>query len=182
MTEITTQQVADALVRYYEWWRSKYTEDVYGVALYSTALVDYLGCTIFTEQGLEKVVAQYRSQDSYRDESVEQLRRDLRWSPCDSPHHMERLEIFEPLDAAAADWSARLRELEDPDFSAEVDAAYARLLDGVLAFRNRSLPARSEIVTTMFWGDMSEEELLAFVRHCNPADVADAFEADWSVA
>ncbi len=179
MSDIT-HDIADALERYYKWWLSKYDEDVYGIALFSTSLIDYFGCTIFTEEGFRAVVSRYQAMESSDGVSIERLRYELRWSPADSPHHMEDLEIFEPLNNTISGWADRFCELDEPAFTTEVEAAYKLLLDGICAFRGRHLPVSSQVVTTMFWGEMSEEELFAFTEYCNPEDVAGAFIEFWT--
>lgn len=92
------QELTQALAKYYDWWLSQYpAQTLYGFCLYSTPLVEYLGVTLFTEEGLTAAADQYQNDDRFRHKSLAQLKQTLRWSACDSPHHNENEDIFEAI-------------------------------------------------------------------------------------
>jgi hypothetical protein len=64
------------------------SEGIYSIALYySGDGWDYLSPTVSTYKGLEQVALSYKEKERYAHRSLESLRNDLKWSPCDSPLH-----------------------------------------------------------------------------------------------
>src|SRR5215468_10264015 len=61
-------------------------ERFYAFGIYTTDVVDYLMITASTEEGLSKVTAEYSGKYGG---DIDLRRRSLRWSPCDSPLHLE---------------------------------------------------------------------------------------------
>ncbi len=92
--EELAQELTLALAEYYDWWLSHYpAQTLYGFCLYSSPLVEYLGVTLFTEEGLTAVAKKYQNDKSFRHKSLTQLKQTLRWSACDS-HITTKMKIF----------------------------------------------------------------------------------------
>jgi len=67
-------------------------EGIYGFWLYHHVF-QYACATVFTEAGLDAVTRRYREQGN-----PDHTREMLRWSPCDSPHHLYRERAFGVVD------------------------------------------------------------------------------------
>ena len=171
-----SKQITSALTKYYDWWTEQSDQKVYGFTFYSTSLLEYGGCTVFTEEGLEQVTAKYQEMDYYRDTPIDQLKEDLRWSPCDAPNHMTNEEIFSEVCESLEDVSSRLYELEGDDFEQEVEKAYGAVIQGILGFRAERIPLdRDDVLVTMLWGDISPREIAHFIKACNSEAAADKY-------
>ena len=91
-------------------------ERVYSFALYTSGEYNYVTVTFSTETGLRKTAERYLATEPYRSEwrSVKDASKQLRWSPCDSPHHEEYGEEFEEAGALLNGlWEAIDEESED---------------------------------------------------------------------
>ena len=163
-----SNQIATALIKYYDWWTEQSTQQVYGFVFFSSALLEYGGCTVFTEEGLDLVAAKYQGMDYYKDTSIEKLKEDLRWSPCDAPNHMTNEDIFSEVCEAFGELSAGFYNMEDDTFKKEVEKAYEAVTEGILQFRAQRIPLeRDDILVTMLWGDISPAEIARFIQGCN---------------
>ena len=171
-----SNQIATALTKYYDWWTEQSTQQPYGFVFYSTSLLDYGGCKVFTEEGLEQVAEKYKKIDYYSDKSIQELKNDLRWSPCDSPNHMTNETIFSDVCDSLGELSEKLYEMNDDDLQQALSRAYEEVVQGILKFRTQRLPIeRSEILVTMLWGDMASEEAIRFIRSCNEQVAAERY-------
>lgn len=139
------------------------SEQIYGFALYHGQFL-YAGATVFTEVGLGAKLREYQARG--HNTTLERLR----WSPCDSPHHMycegsfaEIEEIFTELD----------RHTES-DFSDEIERIFLRCLEVV---RNARVFNRSTLITLME-GDQSNESRFAYAERFNPQEVLERFRAE----
>lgn len=63
-------------------------ETIYGLMLYEGAEYGYVCVSAFTEEGLDRTVAEYRSGEWAHDYEGDDGREALRWSAQDSPHHV----------------------------------------------------------------------------------------------
>lgn len=161
-------RIATSMTAYYDWWTQNSSDRVYGFVFFSTSLLEYAGCTVFTEEGLNQVVTEYSTFDSFKDSSIDQLTSDLRWSPADSPHHMTNEEIFSELNSSLVDISEQLYQMEDDQLSREVEKFYDSVIRGIRQFRQNRVPfERDDILVTMLWGNMSPHEVSRFIRACN---------------
>ena len=152
-------------------------ERFYSFGVYTTALAEYLMVTASTEEGLNAVVADY--QQKYGGDPVRQ-RASLRWSPCDSPLHLEG-EALLPL-------TSELREqLPDPyqdcpQSDAAIEAVFEIAVQALKRLDEEGLfgagDERARLVLSVWKGDQSDEERVAFARLLNSASVADAFERE----
>ena len=62
-------------------------DEFYCFAFYTNGEFTYVAITASTYEGLEIVAQDYKEKPTYQAMSIEDLRLDLKWSPCDSPLH-----------------------------------------------------------------------------------------------
>lgn len=176
-----TQEITQALAKYYDWWLSEYpAQTLYGFCLYSTPLVEYLGVTLFTEEGLTAVAEQYQNAHRFRHKSLAQLKQTLRWSACDSPHHDENEDIFEAVNDKLQLLHEDAEALESEEaFDAYLKALYAilvRALNEVKAMRPLNPQA---ILFSVWFGDQSDADIDYFVRSSNDKEMVAHFYQQW---
>lgn len=136
-------------------------EQTYGLVLYEGAEHGYVCVTAMTEEGLDRVTAEYRERYGEHD------REDLRWSVPDSPHHVVAEVGQPPLpDEADVDQVARVRDLCRQAFT-ELDA------EGLFT------PDRERLTLMLLSRDEVETvaELRADVAALNPPEVAERYDA-----
>lgn len=175
------QELTLALAKYYDWWLSEYpAETVYGFCLYSTPLVEYLGVTLFTEEGLTAVAQKYQNDKSFRHKSLTQLKQTLRWSACDSPHHDENEDIFAAINDKLQLLQEDAEALESEEaYDAYLKALYAilvRALNEVKTMRGLNPQA---ILFSVWFGDQSEADIEYFVQSCNDKEMFASFYQQW---
>lgn len=175
------QELTQALAKYYDWWLSQYpAQTLYGFCLYSTPLVEYLGVTLFTEEGLTAVAQKYQNDKSFRHKSLTQLKQTLRWSACDSPHHDENEDIFEAI-------NDKLQLLQEDAEALESEAAYDAYLKALYAILVRALNEvkamrglnPQAILFSVWFGDQSDKDIEYFVQSCNDKDMVASFYQQW---
>ena len=156
MTKPNAQRIADQLRAAFEALRSEHPEDrFYLYGIFTDEDGAYLAATAASEEGLAGTVSRYRKRSGKR--SVEELRRDLRFSAPDSPYH----ETPAPgLSAFAAG-----KKLHDACFEA------LRILDREGFFGQGE--ARAEVIINVVYGDMSDERWLDHARALNPPDAVE---------
>ena len=146
----------------------------YSFGFYTAALAEYLMVTASTEEGLSQVTAEYVQ----RGGGDPALRRaSLRWSPCDSPLHLEGEGLLPR--------STLLREAgpdpyeDSPEADETVSLVYEAAVEGLAALDREgefgSGEARAQIVVGIWCGDQSNEERVEFARTLNPPAVVDRF-------
>lgn len=176
-----TQEITQALAKYYDWWLSQYpAQTLYGFCLYSTPLVEYLGATLFTEEGLTAVAEQYQNHHRFRHKSLAQLKQTLRWSACDSPHHNENEDIFEAI-------NDKLQLLQEDAEALESEEAYDAYLKALYAILVRALnevkairPLNPQAILFSVWfGDQSDADIDYFVQNCNDKEMVACFYQQW---
>ncbi len=149
-------------------------EQFYSFGFYTAELAEYLMVTASTEEGLAQVVGQYLAGQGG---DPQLTRASLRWSPCDSPLHLEG-ELLLPesgrLRAAGPDPYDDTREAEE-SVALVFDTAVAALghLDQEGTFGPDA--DRNRLVLGVWEGDQSDEERVEVVRKLNPAAVAKHF-------
>lgn len=175
------QELTQALAKYYDWWLSEYpAQTLYGFCLYSTPLVEYLGVTLFTEEGLTAVAEQYQNDHHFRHKSLTQLKQTLRWSACDSPHHDENEDIFEAI-------NDKLQLLQEDAEALESEEAYNAYLKALYAILVRALnevkamrPLNPQAILFSVWfGDQSDADIDYFVQNCNDKEMVACFYQQW---
>jgi Domain of unknown function (DUF4303) len=153
-------------------------EGIYSLALYTSGGLEYLTTSCSTYKGLEQVAQKYKEDKYYASESLQQLTDSLKWSPCDSPHH---LAFDSEIDVNDLMWQLSERSYElysngeenaSSALSEEITEAIVRVLqkldaDGI--FGTGAL--REGIVVNLLKGDQSDEERLFFAKRLNPPSV-----------
>ena len=163
-----SELIADGMSSYYDWWTTKYSEKIYGFTFFSTSLLEYGGCTVFTEEGLEKALKEYQKDPYYATHPEEQLRNSLRWSSSDSIHHMINEDIFGELNERLEIESQQIYEMGEIELDRRITELYTAVIKGINEFRSRRIPKDNEdILVTMLWGDQSSEEISYFIQQCN---------------
>jgi len=152
-------------------------ESFYSFGIYTTELVDYLMVTASTEEGLSAVTAKYWSNNG-GDPALH--RSSLRWSPCDSPLHVEGQGLLARSEAIR-------RQGPDPyEDSPESDEAVSMVFDlAVEILRDLDSEGlfgsdfgRSRLVLCVWKGDQSNEERVGYARALNPKAVATRFATE----
>lgn len=167
--EALGRALRDAFSEAWAAFRRAYPEDrVYGLGAYTSDEAAYVGMTVFSEAGLEEVATEYADESGTE---VEEEAAQLRWSPCDSPHHLFRADLFEDaqkiLDGARGN-----RSKVTGAFRVFVDVLRSLDSEGVFG------ESRSEMVLSIWIGDQSDSERIEYARRLNPREVADRFEAE----
>jgi hypothetical protein len=149
-------------------------ERFYSFGFYTAALAEYLMVTASSEEGLSRVTAEYVQ----RDGGDPELRRaSLRWSPGDSPLHLEGEGLL-PRSTALRDAGPDPYE-DSPEADETVSLVYEEAVKGLVALDREGAfgtgEARSRIVLGIWCGDQSDEERVEFARALNPPEVVDRF-------
>lgn len=164
--------IAEAATRAWEQIQTEFgDQQLYGFALYTTDVCQYITCTAFSEEGLAEVVAEYG------DGSTES---GLRFSPADSPLHTIGEQFFYDLVDPLLD--ERYLDGDDEDlFAAEVqrrfDACFAALtqLDREGLFDQ--IGDRDRFVLNVLQGDQSDNSRLANAQRLNPAATIEWYDS-----
>lgn len=139
------------------------SEQIYGFALFHGQFL-YAGATVFTEAGLDTKLREYEAR------GYTTTREGLRWSPCDSPHHMYCEDSFSEIEAIFTE----LDRHTDSDFSDEIERIFLRCLEGV---RDAGVFSHATVITLME-GDQSNESRFAYAERFNPSPVLERFRAE----
>jgi hypothetical protein len=149
-------------------------ERFYSFGLFTTDLADYLMVTASTEEGLSEITHRYVTQAG--SEPAAQ-RAALRWSPADSPLHVEGEGLLAGSD--------RLRRAgPDPyDDTPEADEAISLVLDVAIQSLQRldregtfgEGIERAQLVLGIWKGDQSDDERIQFASVLNPRPIAERF-------
>ncbi len=164
-------------------------ESFYCMSLYTSGGFSYLYPTAMTEEGLDQTVQRYQANPRYADEPVEQLRMSLRWSPCDSPLHLEADHHFDEVNAVMQDIYTTVCSIdtdqgweEFDDFMAGVENSICEVLEsadlaGVFGIGQE----REKIFVTIMMGDQ-DDTILSIGRRLNPPSTFRQFEKEWQQA
>jgi hypothetical protein len=163
----------------------------YCFAFFTNGEFSYVAVTASTHEGLEKVAQQYKKQPRYRAMSIEDLRLDLKWSPCDSPLHGRAEDVLTPVDRLMEAISAELDrrfDLNDDqkafdEFSLQLEDCFAKALrridtDGIFG-RDAE---RKKVVVNLLMGDQSDEDRIGFAERVNPAESVEMLRQDLAAA
>jgi len=162
------------------------SEKIYSLSLYSEggAWGD-LYPTVSTFDGLNEVIAEYRENEYYDDQSDDELLKDLKWSPCDSPKLEEYIDSLPETQAHLGKIVEVMDKLWDEEEEKEYNKLEQRLtkvclqvlksLDEKGVFNKLD---RSAFVLNLLNGDQSDEERLEFAQSINPKSVCDKYEAE----
>ncbi|MCI0641977.1 MAG: DUF4303 domain-containing protein [Gemmataceae bacterium] len=163
----------------------------YCFAFYTNGEMNYVGVTASTYEGLDKVAEEYKKKPPYKAMSIEDLRLDLKWSPCDSPLHGDAENDLTALDSSMQAVAAELYrrfDLKDDgksfkEFEAQVRGCFANALkrigaEGVFG----SGDERKKVVANLLMGDQSDEDRIGFAARVNPAESVQMLKQDLEAA
>lgn len=170
------------------------SERIYSFALYTNGEYNYLFASVSTQAGLERVARHYLEKPDFqrRWETLDVAMAQLKWSPCDSPHHVALEDGFAAAQAQLDMlWDAiEVEDVDDEDFDDEwgdddyshlcsfVVQASAEALDGV-----RRAGIFDEGVTfNILMGDQGEDERLLYAAALNDTAVVGRLREDFGVA
>lgn len=173
LTDAVAREVPEALSALL---KENHKHQIYNIGLYYAAgSWGYCLPTLASEAGLEKVAHAYAVHSML---AVDDIKQQLRWSPCDSPHHSdEALEYMMPDTQEALEalsiYCDDLYDFENDDFD-ETDAETADIHDNIHACVINELkkavchPAMRHYIAqggliTLQAGDRSQEDFLADV-------------------
>ena len=156
---------------------SRPDDHYYCFAFFTSGEFGYMAATASTYEGLEQVASQYKQMEFYRHRELEQLKRQLKWSPVDSPLHMECGGIIEPLQPFMDQISQELQDIPVVDnnwskfeqYVAQVETAVESTLrridaDGVFGIGNE----RKSIIVNLLMGDQDDQSRINFAKKVNP--------------
>ncbi|MCE9532707.1 MAG: DUF4303 domain-containing protein [Planctomycetes bacterium] len=166
-------------------------DEFYCFAFYTNGEMNYVGVTASTYQGLDKVAQEYKKKPPYMAMSIEDLRLDLKWSPCDSPLHDNAENDLTALDslmqAVDAELSRRFDLKDDgksfKEFEAQVRGCFASALkriDGEGVFGSGD--QRKKVVANLLMGDQSDEDRIGFAARVNPSESVKMLKQDLEAA
>ena len=150
-------------------------ERIYCAALYTSNGYEYVCDTISTFEGLNLVAKEYLSRRPLS--TLEEEMRKLKWSPCDSPYHLENEHLFvESTRLLDEIWlSARQDTEHDSDRAfREIHVVFVEVLRKVRA----SGIFNSSCLVTLLAGDQSNEARVVNSEEVNDSVVCRAFEAE----
>ena len=159
-------------------------ESFYVFALYTTGGLDYIFPTVSTEEGLTIAAQKYSKLSNYRNFSLEELRERLRWSPCDSPLHVEGEENFVDVNNLVSNIHLILDAIPIEQSLSQFDDIHNEFL-GVCIKVLKQLDnegifgegeKRNSAVINILKGDQSDTERLKFAKILNPGSVYSHFE------
>jgi hypothetical protein len=178
--ENLTQEVTDALALHYQTWLNEHgEEEIYAYVIYATPLISTLAISVLTEQRLQQVALDYKSNYEYDKQTLEQLVDELRWSVADTPYCGDYQEIFSAVNERLQDMmpfvdSLELdNELDNLEFNKHMETLYDSLVASLNEFSKQVLRDVQQPLLYVDFGDMSDEERLVFIKRCNDPDRVD---------
>jgi hypothetical protein len=161
-------------------------ESFYCIGLFTCGSYSYLVPTAMTEEGLDCAVCDYHAKPRYAHEPLERLRFSLRWSPCDSPLHLEGAQYFEEINTQMLDVAEALCEIDIDHGWSEFNEFVVRVrttIVDVLSIVDRegyfgSRQQREQAFVTMLMEDQ-DDSILHIGRRLNPPATVARFEKEW---
>lgn len=163
-------------------------EEFYCFALFTSNELNYIAPTSFTENGLNKIIQKYQLLPSFSKYSEDQLSKQLRWNPCDSPIHLEFEEEFDKANEILQFLGEEIEILFNQNRKDEAE----KLLSKIKAFFFNVIekldkesffdPAnkREKLVLNLLMGDQSDEEILSSSKILNSEIVYDNFKQNYA--
>ncbi|MGD1939230.1 MAG: DUF4303 domain-containing protein [Cyanophyceae cyanobacterium] len=155
-------------------------ENFYGVSLYTCGEYLYLQDTFCTVEGLEKAARKYLKDKYYQREwkNLDGAMQRLKWSPCDSPYHLEVGEIFD----RTADVLGEIWESIDDQSSEDIRFKYQQIHNTCLAVlvdvRRSGLFDEARVVFNLLKGDQSDEERWNNAKAVNSEKSLESYRKD----
>lgn len=183
LKDLLRKIIQNALEKFYQ--KSK-TETPYAFGFFTSSDYGYLEITGNTIEGLENKITEYSELDSFEDKTKEELKNELKWSPCDWQYHCEydinELLIFEDLylakiDVLKCDVFDKYDEDKAEEFiETEITKPLNKILIEVLKELNIENHLNVKNITLGVWkGDQSDEERIEFVTKINSKNLSDVF-------
>jgi hypothetical protein len=140
-------------------------EEIYSIGLYTNGEYGYIGLTCSTYKGLKK---------------------ELKWSPCDSPYHERYMDILPKSASLLNEIPTLLQELydeENDDWTKSNELSHKInliCLDVLKELFNehilKSITNNTELVLNLYMGDQSNEECIENAYYINSDEIAEKFE------
>jgi len=152
------------------------TEGVYSFALYTSGEYNYVTVSVSTLTGLRAVANRYMAEDGYKRKwrTMESAERELRWSPCDSPHHDVYTEEFDEVGSALRD----LWEVADAGADEELDE-FAESVHHAFVYALRAVRDagvfEADVVLNVLKGDQTDEERVETSQMLNAPEVHEKY-------
>ncbi|MBT3287580.1 MAG: DUF4303 domain-containing protein [Victivallales bacterium] len=166
-------------------------ERVYCFVLYTSGEMSSFFPLFMTEEGLDRVCAEYRQHSLYAGDTDEEIHEYLRYNPEDSSHYLQCLDssedLFADVNRIGGQMAAVLQSIdtghgwqEFEDFAAKTEDAIVDVLkrlsdEGVFGTGDE----RNKIFVSMMMGDQDDSVLRLGRRINRPAARAD-FERNWA--
>ncbi len=156
------------------------------MGLFTAGSLGYLLPTAMTEEGLDRVVSAYQAKSHYANEPRERLRFSLRWSPSDSPLHLEGKEHFNDVAAMMNGISSTIRGIDTDndwdEFNVFVNQVKAAICDVLKALDHEGVfgvgQSRQRVFVTLLMGDQ-DDSILRIGRSLNPPSTVTQFVKEW---
>ena len=151
------------------------SETIYCAALYTSGEYGYVYDTISTSEGLDQVAERYLRKRSF--DNLEQAVRDLKWSPCDSPYHLENEHLFERSNELLSQlWNA-VRQNSACDSDRVYREVHSVFVDILKTVRSSNI-FPSDCLITLLAGDQSNEVRVVNSEEVNSPSICRAFAAE----
>lgn len=154
-------------------------EGIYSFALYTSNEYSYVIATVSTTVGLRTVAKRYMAQYNFEApwDTFEGAEKELKWSPCDSPHHDVFSEEFHEAQALLEElWNATDMDSYE-EFEKTTEAVHAAFIRSLGKVREAGVLDRS-VVLNLLMGDQSDEERLENATALNSPDTLAGFGKD----
>jgi len=152
-----------------------HSESIYCAALYTSGEYGYVYDTISTQEGLNRVAEHYLRKGSF--DNFEKAVHDLKWSPCDSPYHLENEHLFEKCNQLLREIWGSLRKQPERDSDSvyrDVHSVFVKVLKKVRS--SNIFP--SDCLITLLAGDQSNEVRVVNSEEINSQAVCHAFASE----
>ena len=159
----------------------------YCFAFFTSGEFGYMASTASSYEGLEEVAQQYKQMEFYSHKELGDLKRELKWSPGDSPLHRECGGIIDSLQGLMDQISQELQDtpVENDDWSEfeayvskvnqAVESALGRIdAEGVFGIGDE----RRGIVVNLLMGDQDDWSRIEFAKRVNPLETVQMLIAD----
>ncbi len=160
-------------------------DNIYSLALYTSGDYGYLTTSCSTNTGLRIAAEKYSAEKYFAGYSIQQIEEELKWIPCDSPHHLAfgKEMLVDDLMNELSQESFRLYmqdKFEESDsVRRDTEQVLVRVLqsldrEGIFGCGN----LREGMVINILKGDQSDEERLKFAKLLNSSNVFNRFRKE----
>jgi len=153
-------------------------DELYAFGIFTSGEYSYVGITANSFFGLDQTIKEYKNDSFYSKVAVDDLKNELKWSPCDWHYHCEITN--KELDEV----DARLEELKEiseniinqhEDFESALSLVDAKIIqrlnklfcDCLKKLKNENYTESKNVVFSIWLGDQSEEERVDFMSRIN---------------